>query len=138
MQSEPRIELGFVTLGVADVEAQVTFFEAVLGAPARRSSQGLVQFELARGVLGLMPAERLAELTGVAGIARDPGGQLVSLQLASAGDVQAALARVAPAGGRLTRPGQAMPWGAFAGFFEGPEGHAFEFVAHEKKPAAPA
>jgi catechol 2,3-dioxygenase-like lactoylglutathione lyase family enzyme len=133
MDAATGIELGFVTLGVADVERHAEFFQAVLDLAPRRSGHGLVQFELARGVLGLMSGAALAELTGSAAIAGAAGGHLVSLHLASDERVRQALARVEPAGGRVVHGPLRLPWGAFAGFFEGPEGHAFELVAHAPK-----
>ena len=49
--------------------------------------------------------------------------------MASADEVDGALAAAAAAGGTIAKPGQRAEWGGYSGYFADPDGHLWE-VAH--------
>jgi catechol 2,3-dioxygenase-like lactoylglutathione lyase family enzyme len=119
---EQRISL--ITLGVADLRRAMDFYGA-LGWEGR-SPDGDVAFYQAGGmVVGLWHRAKLAEDTAV-----EDGGGWGGITLAhnvrSEPDVDAVLAEVEAAGGRIVRAAGKTFWGGYSGVFLDPDGHAWE------------
>ena len=71
-------------------------------------------------------------------------GVTTAINVASADEVDAALAAAAAAGATIAKPGQRAEWGGYSGYFADPDGHLWE-VAHnpywpldDGRPAGPA
>jgi uncharacterized glyoxalase superfamily protein PhnB len=84
-----------------------------------------------------MPASRgdlLAELGGqevAAALAGEPTGEaILSIHLATDGEVDAALQEAVRAGGVVVRPAAPTPRGGSYGFFADPDGHVWEVIHH--------
>jgi uncharacterized glyoxalase superfamily protein PhnB len=84
-----------------------------------------------------MPASRgdlLAELGGqevAAALAGEPTGEaILSIHLATDGEVDAALQEAVRAGGVVVRPAAPTPLGGSYGFFADPDGHVWEVIHH--------
>ncbi len=120
-----------VTLGVRDVAASTSFYEA-LGFPMSSASvPGEVSFfRTAGGLLGLYGADDLAD---DAQLPRSDSaefrGVTLAINLADRDAVDAAIATAEGAGARVLKPAQATEWGGYHAYFADPDGHAWE-VAH--------
>ena len=123
--------ISLVTLGVRDVAAATSFYEA-LGFPLSSASvPGEVSFfRTAGGLLGLYGAGALATDAQVAG-SPDPGFRGVSLAINvdSRDAVDSAMESAVAAGATVLKPAQETDWGGYHAYFADPDGHAWE-VAH--------
>ena len=127
MTGAPRISL--ITLGVAEIGRARRFYEA-LGFVASPASQDDVAFYQSGGMaLALYPRDRLAEDATVPDTPPGFSGVTVAINLRSPAEVDALLAHAVACGGRLVKPGQAVFWGGYLGYFADPDGHLWE-VAH--------
>lgn len=124
---KPRISM--ITLGVADLERAIRFYENGLGWPRLESPPSVAFFTLNGTWLGLYGREALAEDVGV----EAPGGGFSGVTLAhnvrSEAEVDRVLAQAVAAGACLVKPGQPVFWGGYSGYFADPDGHYWE-VAH--------
>lgn len=129
-KSVPPLHLSLVTLGVADLDRSVAFYEA-LGLVRRAKDAKGVAFFMAGGVvLSLYPRHELAADAGVVdGRAGAFGGIALACNRANRADVDATLIRAVAAGGRALRPAQATFWGGYSGYVADPDGYLWE-VAH--------
>jgi catechol 2,3-dioxygenase-like lactoylglutathione lyase family enzyme len=122
---EPRIS--FITLGVSDLARSTAFYRDVLKLPQRPSPPEVVAFfEMGKTWLALFPRAELAKDARVA----DDGAGFARFSLAhnvrSREEVDALLAEVAAAGGRITKPGTVADWGGYCGYFADPDGFLWE------------
>ena len=121
---EPRIS--FVTLGVADLPRAIAFYAGVLRLPQRKSSPAVAFFEMGRTWLALFPARDLATDAGVSSEGSGFPRFALAHNTRSPAEVDALLAEVAAAGGRVVKPGQRTDWGGYAGYFADPDGFLWE------------
>ncbi|OGO59605.1 MAG: glyoxalase [Chloroflexi bacterium RBG_16_72_14] len=125
---EPRITL--VTLGVVDLEHALRFYRDGLGwVPSPASVAGDVAFFQAGGlVVALWSREALAD---DARLPRDDGWGAVALahNVASREAVDAVVAEMVAAGGRLLKAPAATDWGGHSGYVADPDGQPWE-IAH--------
>jgi catechol 2,3-dioxygenase-like lactoylglutathione lyase family enzyme len=130
---EPRISV--LTLGVADLDRAVAFYRDGLGwhTPGIQGAEfehGAVAFFTLHGglKLALWPRRSLAADTGLP--EQPPSGLELSLghNVDTPQQVDAVLARVAAAGGRIVKPAGATFYGGHAGYFQDPDGHLWEVV----------
>ncbi len=124
---EQRVSL--ITLGVADMDAAVGFYQA-LGWAKVDSPDGVAAFDLIGQALGLYPRAKLAEDLGMD--AADIGGfsgMTLGYNVATKEEVAPLLERVTAAGGRVVKPAQDVFWGGHHGYFADLDGHIWE-VAH--------
>ena len=125
---DPWISL--MTLGVRDIERSRHFYRDGLGWPMSAASSDDVAFFRTGGVvLALYKRELLAadanlspEGSGFAGIA-------LAHNVSTREMVDSALEAAVDAGGTLLKPGTAVEWGGYTGYFADPDGYPWE-VAH--------
>ena len=124
---EPRIS--FVTLGVSDLGRSIRFYSDVLGLARLNDDDEVAFFEMGRTWLALYPRHLLAAGAGVADD-RPAGGGFPGFSLAhnvaTAEGVDALLAGVAAAGGKIVKPAQQADWGGRTGYFADPDGFLWE------------
>jgi uncharacterized protein len=123
--------IGFVTLGVGDLNRAKQFYSEGLGWPVQVAQGQYVAFKPAEGssTLTLYPRSVLA---GDAGVAPDGGGfrgVTFSYVVRSQERVDAVLAEAERAGGTIARPAQQAPWGGYFGYFADPDGNLWKVVA---------
>jgi catechol 2,3-dioxygenase-like lactoylglutathione lyase family enzyme len=129
----PRLTV--LTLGVDDLARAVAFYRDGLGWPTK----GIVGEEFPHGAVAffdLQPGLRLAlwkraDLAHDLGIAPSPASQTecsLGYNVASVEAVDAAMAVAASAGARIVKPAGRTFWGGYAGYFQDPDGHAWEVV----------
>lgn len=129
---EPRISI--VTLGVADLDRAVAFYEAMGLKRNRAVMDGVAFFQMGGLIFGLWPRANLAKDAGVADTAPGFAGISLAYNTRSEDEVDAVLATAHRAGGSILKPAQRAFWGGRYGYFADPDGHLWE-VAHN--PAFP-
>jgi uncharacterized protein len=91
-------------------------------------------FKTAGSLLLVCTDELLAELGGqevAAALAGEPTGEaLLSIHVATDGEVDAALEEAVGAGGRVVKGAAPTPLGGSYGFFADPDGHVWEVIHH--------
>lgn len=137
---EPRISI--VTLGVADLDRAVAFYEAMGLDRHERFTDGVAFFQMGGLILALWPRDELARDAGrslqadirvgkvggtVVSEARpDFSGVALAYNTRTPEEVADILDRAEKAGGRRLKPAQKAFWGGVQGYFEDTEGNLWE------------
>jgi catechol 2,3-dioxygenase-like lactoylglutathione lyase family enzyme len=119
--------LSLVTLGVEDLEAARSFYEA-LGWSQRPGTEGVAFFQAGGLVVGLWRRSDLAEDSGVDD-SGGWGGITLAHNVRSPAEVDAVVDEARAAGARIAREPAETFWGGYSGVFVDPDGHPWE-VAH--------
>jgi hypothetical protein len=127
MSVPPRITL--VTLGVSDVAASTAFYRRLGWKLTKEGNEHISFFALDGIVLAVWSRAGLAGDAQVADTPPGFGGTALAINLASRGEVDAAMAAALAAGARITKAAEAVFWGGYSGYFADPDGHLWE-VAH--------
>ena len=124
---KPHITI--ITLGVADLQRAINFYEKGLGLPRKNESDSIAFFDMSGTMLALYPRDELAEDITIS--PEGPGFQGFTLahNVASPEEVDMTLAEAVAAGAELVKPGQEAFWGGYSGYFKDPDGFYWE-VAH--------
>jgi len=132
MAVPPRVSV--IALRTADL-ARSTAFYAALGwelSPASTAAMSL--FKTAGSLLLICTDDLLAELGGqevAAALAGEPTGEaILSIHVATDGEVDAALQEAVRAGGVVVKRAAPTPLGGSFGFFGDPDGHVWEVIHH--------
>jgi catechol 2,3-dioxygenase-like lactoylglutathione lyase family enzyme len=124
---EPRIS--FITLGVADFQRSLKFYQDGLGFPLSSASKDDIAFFKTGGaVLALYPRDKLAEDAQVPAPGSGFRGVTLAHNVRRREEVSEVLALAAAAGGTITKPAQDVFWGGHSGYFTDPDGHLWEVV----------
>lgn len=129
---EQRVSL--VTLGVADLDRAVAFYEA-LGWQRGNRDEGVAFFQIPGGVFALWSRQALAEearLPDSGGF----GGIALAYNTRSKAEVDAVLAEAEAAGARILRPAADTAWGGYSGYFADPDDHPWEVAWNPAWPIA--
>lgn len=129
----PRLTV--LTLAVSDLDRAVRFYRDGLGWP----TQGIVGQQFANGAvaffdlqpglrLALWPRSSIAADTGLAEGAASPTELTLGHNVGSPEEVDDAMRAAAAAGARILKAAHATFWGGYAGYFQDPDGHAWEVV----------
>lgn len=134
---KPRLSV--ITITVDDLEKALVFYRDGLGLPTEgivgtKYPNGAVAFfRLQSGLtLALWPRRSLAAETGL------PLGEpsateiLLSHNVGSQAEVDEVMARAAAAGARVLKAAGPAFWGGYAGYFQDPDGHAWEIAYNPK------
>lgn len=124
---EPRVS--FITLGVADLDRAVRFYEQGLGLARLKTPPSVAFFEMGKTWLALWSRESLADDAGVPATGSGFRGFSLAHNVRSPAEVDALLAHVEKFGGNVTKRGHRTEWGGYAGYFADPDGFLWE-VAH--------
>lgn len=127
--------LSVLTLGVADLERAVRFYQDGLGLPTdgiigQEFEDGAVAFfDLQRGLkLALWPRHSIATDTGLP--QQPPSATEFTLghNVGSKEEVDAVMQQAEKAGATIIKPAGATFWGGYAGYFQDPDAHLWEVV----------
>ncbi|MES1945654.1 Glyoxalase/bleomycin resistance protein/dioxygenase [Salinisphaera sp. PC39] len=124
---KPRISL--ITLGVADLQRSIRFYEKGLGLPRMESPPEVAFFPLNGTWLGLYGRQALAEDAGVSPQSSGFAGITIAHNVTSEAEVDSLLRQAVAAGATLIKPAQKTDWGGYSGYFADPDGHLWE-IAH--------
>jgi uncharacterized protein len=124
----PRVTA--LTLGVSDLAAATTFYEAVFGVKRLPEHEGIAFFTLPGVWLMLYPLAALAaDISPDLPAARGGfSGITLAHNARSREEVLAIFDRVAAAGARIVKPPHDTFWGGFGGYFADLDGHYWEVV----------
>jgi uncharacterized protein len=117
-----------VTLGVADVARSRTFYRT-LGWETAIDMDDFAVFRTAGSFLALYPIADLSRDIGDDTPTDAPRRSALAINVASAEEVDVAIAEALAAGGALLAAPAPAEWGGYTGYFADPDGHAWE-VAH--------
>jgi catechol 2,3-dioxygenase-like lactoylglutathione lyase family enzyme len=124
---EQRISL--ITLGVADLQRAVAFYERVVGWKAEASPPGVVFFDLNGVVFALWPHDELAKDMGLAADSLpNYRGYSLAHNVQSEEEVDAIFARLKNNGATILKEPQKVFWGGYSGYFSDPDGHTWEIA----------
>jgi uncharacterized protein len=130
---KPRVTV--ITLGVANLEAALTFYRDGLGLPTRGivgaefEHGALALFDLQHGLkLAIYPRSDLAFDAKVALGLPSATECTVGHYLRSREEVDAVMAQAELAGATISDAAHDRPWGIYSGYFQDPDGHVWEVV----------
>lgn len=115
---EPRIS--FITLGVADLERAIRFYEEGLGLPRLETAPSVTFFEMGKTWLALWSRESLAADAGLSSQNSVFPGFSLAHNVRSPEEVDALLAHVGKFGATVVRPGPVTDLGSYTGYFTDP------------------
>lgn len=130
---KPRINV--VTLGVADLEQSVRFYEDGLGLPLQgifgndADESTVAFFDINEDViLALYPRDWLAKDAKVE--LAEGGGAAFSIgqTVGSKDEVDAVIEQATDAGATIPEPPRDRVWGGYSGYFQDLDGHLWEIV----------
>jgi len=124
---DPWISL--MTLGVRDIERSRRFYRDGLGWPMSAASSDDVAFFRTGGVvLALYKRELLAADANLSPEGSGFSGIGLAHNVATRELVDAALEAAVAAEGTLLKPGAAVEWGGYTGYFADPDGFLWEIA----------
>ncbi|HEX2051576.1 MAG TPA: VOC family protein [Actinomycetota bacterium] len=123
--------ISIVTLGVADLDRSIAFYEALGWERASSSVDGEISwFRTADTYLGLFGHDALAADAELPAGERGPfGGVTLAICLENEAACDDAMDAAVRAGGTVLKRPQRAEWGGYSGYFADPDGHPWE-VAH--------
>ena len=117
--------LSLVTLGVADLERSLRFYEG-LGWRRANDHAEVAFFQAGGMVLGLFGRAALAADAGLAEDGSGFRGVALAYNARTRQEVDAVLAEAATAGATIVKPAKDAFWGGYSGYFADPDGHLWE------------
>ena len=123
--------LTLVTLGVANLQRSIAFYEALGFRRKGRAAEGVGFFQAGACAIAVWRSEELAKDANVAheGMAPAFRGVALAWNCHDRGEVDAAMSKAENAGATIPKNAQETFWGGYAGYFADPDGHLWE-IAH--------
>ncbi len=122
-----RQNLNIITLGVANLNKALDFYEKGLGWEKSPASQGdIAFFQLGGIVLALYPREALAEDVTISPEGSGFSGITMAYNAKSEEEVDRVLQEVETLGAEIVKSAEKVFWGGYSGYFRDPDGHLFE------------
>ena len=120
-------QVSVITLGVAELDRSKRFYMGGFGWTPVFQNADIVFYQMNGFVLGTWVQQALEDDMRRTGLSR-PGAFALAHNVASAQEVRIVLHRLAGAGGRVLRDGDAPPHGGFRGYVADPDDHAWEIA----------
>jgi catechol 2,3-dioxygenase-like lactoylglutathione lyase family enzyme len=131
-----RQRVHLITLGVEAPERAAAFYEALGWRRVPDTPPGIAVFDLWGASLGLYGREALARDMGRE-VPRGSGAITLACNVRSREAVAETLAAAGAAGARVLREAHDAAWGGHIGYFEDPDGHAWEVAFNPFSPLGP-
>ena len=132
MPVPPRVSV--IALRTADLARSTAFYVALGWKLSPASTAAMSLFKTAGSLLLVCTDELLAGLGGqevATALAGEPTGEaILSIHVATDGEVEAALQEAVRAGGVVIKGAAPTPLGGSYGFFADPDGHVWEVIHH--------
>ena len=132
MPIPPRVSI--IALRTADLARSTAFYVALGWELSPASTAAMSLFKTAGSLLLVRTDELLAGLGGqevATALAGEPTGEaILSIHVATDGEVEAALQEAVRAGGVVIKRAAPTPLGGSYGFFADPDGHVWEVIHH--------
>jgi catechol 2,3-dioxygenase-like lactoylglutathione lyase family enzyme len=120
-------QISVITLGVLDLARSRRFYVDGFGWKPVFENREIVFYQMNGLMLGTWLLSALEADSQRLGLAR-PGAFALAHNVASQGDVQILIDRLAEAGGKVLRDADAPPHGGFRGYVADPDDHAWEIA----------
>jgi catechol 2,3-dioxygenase-like lactoylglutathione lyase family enzyme len=131
--------LSLVTLGVAELDRSIRFYEGLGWRRAMKDAKGVAFFQLGGMGLSLFP---LADLALDAGLPCQPLPQFRGMALAhnvrERAEVDQIIAQAEHLGGTIQKLAKTKVWGGYAGYISDPDAHLWEIAWNPSFPIDPA
>ncbi|MGP3696771.1 VOC family protein [Rhodobacter sp. NSM] len=124
-----------ITLGVADLEASVAFYER-LGWQQHRAQEGVAFFQLHGSALALFGRKELAADQGRPGAELGTGAITLAQNFGTVAEVDAAFEEALAAGATALKRPEKVFWGGYSGYWADPDGHVWEVAMNPVWPLA--
>ena len=122
---EQRISL--ITLGVADLEKAIEFYEKKVGWTKSPSPPEIAFFDMNGVVFSLYPHTDLArETDDIAPAESNYQGFALAYNVKSKEEVDTILSALKEKGVKIEKEPIKQPWGGYSGYFSDPDGHKWE------------
>ena len=121
-------KLSFLTIGVQDLQLMKDFYQNTFGWTIMKDSDGIAFFKLNGFILGLFPAEELAEDIG---IKQDGSGfkrMTMAINFESEAAVDAQFEELKSKGVDIVKPPEKVFWGGYRGYISDPENNYWELA----------
>ena len=120
-------QISVITLGIGDLSRSKHFYAEGFGWTPIFENDEIAFYQMNGFVLGTWLQSGLETDMQRSGLCR-PGAFALAHNVASAVEVQVVIERLASAGGRILRNGDAPPHGGFRGYVADPDDHAWEIA----------
>lgn len=120
-------QVSVITLGTSDLARSRTFYSEGFGWKPVFENDEIAFYQMNGLVLATWLRSKLALDMNIQELQR-PGGFALAHNVMSQDEVTAVIARLAEAGGRILREGDAPPHGGFRGYVADPDGHPWEIA----------
>ena len=129
-------QVSVITLGIADLARSRRFYVEGFGWTPVFENAEIVFYQMNGFVLGTWLTSGLEGDMQRSGLAR-PGAFALAHNVGSQEEVQPLIDRLAAAGGKVLRPGDAPLHGGFRGYVADPDDHAWEIAHNPAWPISP-
>jgi predicted lactoylglutathione lyase len=125
---DPQAILSLVTLGVADLNRSIAFYETLGFHRTAEKADGVGFFQAGACAISIYPSSDLAKDADISFKDLSPGFRGVSLawNCRSKAEVDAAIDRAYRAGATVQKSADDVFWGGYCGYFFDPDGHLWE------------
>jgi hypothetical protein len=120
--------LSMITLGVANLERAIQFYERVVGWTAVKGPPGIAFFDLGGIVFSLYPHSEIAKDTDVELDVNNHAyrGYALAHNVESEEAVDAIFSDLKTKGAKILKEPEHVFWGGYSGYFSDPDGHLWE------------
>nr|VFK37484.1 MAG: hypothetical protein BECKTC1821D_GA0114238_100199 [Candidatus Kentron sp. TC]VFK37586.1 MAG: hypothetical protein BECKTC1821E_GA0114239_100121 [Candidatus Kentron sp. TC]VFK51870.1 MAG: hypothetical protein BECKTC1821F_GA0114240_1001156 [Candidatus Kentron sp. TC] len=115
-----------ISLGVADLEKSIAFYEKGLGLRRKPFDGPIAFFNLDGTWLSVFGRESLAKDAKISSEGNGFSGITLAHNVTSEEKVKEVLAEAEAAGATIVKPARKADWGGFHGYFADPDGHLWE------------
>jgi catechol 2,3-dioxygenase-like lactoylglutathione lyase family enzyme len=121
---EQRISI--VTLGVADLQRSIAFYERFSWRRSMLQAEGVAFFQAGSMAFALYPRLALAKDANISADGHGFSGISLAYNARNRDEVESVLAEAVAAGAKLLKPAQEAFWGGYSGYFADPDGFLWE------------
>ncbi len=121
--------LSMITLGVADLERAIAFYQDVVGWKAAPGPSEIAFFDLGGLVFSLYPLDAMAKDMNAARDDRVHSayqGFALAHNARSKEEVDSIFSRLKARGATIVKAPEEVFWGGYSGYFSDPDGHCWE------------